>query len=62
MGNEVFIKEAELTDFELYNMKEDIREAENVASKHPKIFNEMKALLKSEYAELLEGSHIWTRD
>lgn len=61
-GNEAFVKEAELTDFELYNMKEDIREAENVASKHPEVFNEMKTLLKSEYAELLEGSHIWTRD
>jgi arylsulfatase A len=60
-GNETFVKEADLVDFELYNMNEDIREAENVAAKNPQVFEEMKTQLKSEYAGLLEGSFIWER-
>jgi arylsulfatase A len=61
-GNEAYVKEAELTDFELYNMKEDISEADNVAKKYPEVLEEMKELLASEYAALLEDSHIWSRD
>jgi arylsulfatase A len=61
-GNEAFVKEADLTDFVLYNMKEDTGEAENVASKYPDIFEEMKAQLLSEYADLLEGSFVWKRN
>ena len=57
-GNENFVKEAELIDFELYNMKEDISEAENLANRYPEVFEKMKAQLKSEYAGLLEGSFI----
>lgn len=60
-GNIVLVKEAELADFELYNMIEDIEEADNVAEKYPEIFEEMKPLLITEYSELLEGSHIWSR-
>lgn len=60
-GNEARIKEAEMVDFELYNMKADMREAHNVAAKNPEVFEEMKTQLKSEYAELLEGSFIWSR-
>ena len=61
-GNLDMIKDAELTDFVLYNMKEDISEAVNVADKYPEVFDEMKDLLKSEYAALLEESHVWKRD
>lgn len=60
-GNERLVKEADLVDFELYNMDEDISEAENVADKYPEVFNKMKSQLKSEYAALLEGSFIWQR-
>jgi arylsulfatase A len=61
-GNEKMVKEAELTDFVLYNMKEDISEVEDVASKYPEVFEKMKAQLKSEYADLLEGSFVWERE
>jgi len=60
-GNEVLVKEAELTDFVLYNMKEDISEAKNVATNYPEVFEEMKEQLKIEYAALLGGSHVWSR-
>lgn len=60
-GNEQMIKEAELTDFVLYNMNEDISESTDVSEKYPDKFEEMKELLKSEYAALLEGSFVWER-
>lgn len=61
-GNLEMIKNAELTDFVLYNMKEDISEADDVAGKYPEVFEEMKILLRSEYAALLEESHVWQRN
>ncbi|MDF1572163.1 MAG: sulfatase-like hydrolase/transferase [Bacteroidales bacterium] len=61
-GNEALAKQAEVVDFELYKMNEDIEEAENVAEKYPEKFEEMKNLLKMEYRDLLEGSHIWSRE
>jgi len=60
-GNEALIKEADLTDFVLYNMKEDIGENEDVSAKYPEIFEQMKGQLVSEYAQLLDGSHVWSR-
>lgn len=61
-GNEKLVKEAKLTDFELYDMKKDMQETENVAARYPEVFNEMKELLQSEYADLLKGSHVWVRN
>lgn len=60
-GNEHLVKTAELVDFELYDMTEDIGEAEDVAGKYPEILTKKKQQLHSEYAALLEGSHIWSR-
>ena len=61
-GNEELAKQAHLVDCELYNMNEDIAEAENVAEKYPEKLDEIKKILKSEYNNLLEGSHIWSRE
>jgi arylsulfatase A len=60
-GNLAMIKNAELADFALYNMKDDIHEAEDLSDKEPQVLEEMKERLKSEYAELLEGSFVWER-
>ncbi|MDE5419068.1 sulfatase-like hydrolase/transferase [Labilibaculum sp. DW002] len=60
-GNEKLMKEAELVDFELYDMKKDMGETENVAKDYPQVYNEMIEQLKVEYKELLEESHIWKR-
>ncbi|GAB5552965.1 MAG: sulfatase-like hydrolase/transferase [Saprospiraceae bacterium] len=60
-GNLDMIKNAELTDFILFNMKEDLSEAVDVSEKYPEVFEEMKNQLKIEYAQLLEGSHVWER-
>lgn len=60
-GNEDLIKQAQLTEFVLYNLKEDISETQDLSSTHPEIFEEMKSSLELEYSDLLEGSHVWQR-
>jgi arylsulfatase A len=60
-ANEAFVKEAELCDFVLYNMKEDISESKDVSEQYPKIFEKLKRQLTSEYSELLDDSFIWQR-
>ncbi|PKA96750.1 arylsulfatase A [Flavobacteriaceae bacterium MAR_2009_75] len=61
-GNEEQIKEAELVDFEMYNLVEDQKESENLITKNPKLFQEMKSILSKEYGQLLKGSHIWQEE
>lgn len=61
-GNEALVKEADLTDFVLYNMKEDVGENEDLSARHPDILEKMKAQLRAEYGALLEDSHIWNRE
>ncbi len=61
-GNEMLVKDAQLTDFVLYNMNEDITESVDVSEKFPETFKNMKSLLKSEYGALLEGSQVWKRN
>ncbi|TXG39038.1 sulfatase-like hydrolase/transferase [Seonamhaeicola maritimus] len=61
-SNIELVKRAELTDFVLFNLKEDISESEDLALKHPEVFEDMKTLVKSEYNELLNESHVWKRE
>ena len=61
-GNEVLIKESELTDYELYNLMKDKMESVNLIETEPEKFTEMKKLLHVEYGKLLDGSHIWKNE
>ena len=61
-GNEAFIKESKLTDFILYNLKDDASETTDITSESSKKYKEMRKKLKREYEELLADSHIWIRD
>lgn len=58
-GNEELVKDSELSDFELYNLKTDRRETTDLVAENPVVFKQMKRLLEKEYKSLLEGSHIW---
>ncbi|MBX2876826.1 MAG: sulfatase-like hydrolase/transferase [Saprospiraceae bacterium] len=60
-GNEALLRKAELADFVLYNLGQDVAETENVADKYPEVYESMKSQLQLEYADLLAGSHIWKR-
>lgn len=58
-GNEALVRESELVDFELYNLKNDISESKELSQINPEELKRMQALLNQEYAELLADSHIW---
>ncbi|GAA0877349.1 sulfatase-like hydrolase/transferase [Algoriphagus jejuensis] len=61
-GNEALLKESELADFVLYDMKNDRGESVDVSSDYPEIFEEKKNRLKAEYQGLLADSPFWKRN
>ncbi len=60
-GNYDSIKDAKMTNFSLYNLKEDRNETTDLSKSNKKQFEAMKKLLKSEYDKLVAGSHVWVR-
>ncbi|MEQ8880516.1 MAG: arylsulfatase, partial [Cyclobacteriaceae bacterium] len=58
-GNEALVRESDLVDFELYNLKDDPSESKELSQSDPNELKRMQALLNQEYAELLADSHIW---
>jgi len=60
-GNESMIRNAELVDFTMYNLVEDISESRDVSSDHPEIFDGLKEILEKQYGELVQDSHVWER-
>lgn len=61
-GNEDYVKSAKMTDFVLFNMKEDVNESEDMSLKKPEVFEKMKKEFEIQYKELLDDSHIWVRN
>ena len=61
-GNEALVKSAKLTDFVLFNLKEDINESEDLSVKETTVFENMRKEFEIRYKELLEDSHIWVRN
>lgn len=57
--NEEEVKNAPLSDFQLFNVVADVHESKELSESEPNKFAEMKALLEKEYAELLSDSHVW---
>ena len=50
----LFLEDGGTGDWELYNLKEDIGESNNLSAKYPKKVKYLKALLKSKEAELTQ--------
>ncbi len=61
-GNENMVKGAVLEDHLLYQLSEDPSEAKEVSADYPDVFKSMKELLQRQYDELLDDSHIWSRE
>jgi arylsulfatase A len=53
------VKAAKLTDFEIYKISEDIGESKNLTESHPEKLAELQKRLETQYAELLNDSHVW---
>ncbi len=52
-------KKAELTGFELYDLKNDLGETRNLASQEPARLAELQALMRAQYLEVRAESPIW---
>jgi arylsulfatase A-like enzyme len=50
----VFLEDGGSGDWELYNLKEDIGETRNLATKYPRRVKHLKALLKSIEKDLIQ--------
>ena len=58
-GNIEQIREAKLTDFELYDVTNDISEAKNLFDPQNSDHQKLKELMNVNYRDLLDGSHVW---
>ena len=54
------IAKISLTDFEIYDVSQDIAESKNLAGDPSTTTTELKAKLHEAYEDLIEGSHVWT--
>ncbi|HVX64049.1 MAG TPA: sulfatase/phosphatase domain-containing protein, partial [Pirellulales bacterium] len=53
------LKTAELAEFELYNLKDDIGETTDLAQREPEKFAELSAVMKQMYHEVRDETPIW---
>ena len=53
------LKTADLTDFELYNLADDIGESKEVSERYPEKFQELKMAMTEMYREVREESPVW---
>ncbi|MCJ8165736.1 sulfatase-like hydrolase/transferase [Pontibacter sp. E15-1] len=60
-GNVDSVRNAQMVDFELYNLAKDKGEWQNLVKSNPKQFRNMKKLLTKEYSALLQDSHVWIK-
>lgn len=50
---------AMLTDFELYDLSDDIGESKNVAAEYPEVLDTLSQSMTAAYVELSSKSHVW---
>jgi arylsulfatase A len=53
------IRDAELTDIEVYDITSDIEEGKNLAASKPELARELGDKLREHYHELVTHSHTW---
>ncbi|MBD3675730.1 MAG: sulfatase-like hydrolase/transferase [Planctomycetaceae bacterium] len=54
------IKTAQLTEFELYNLKDDLAETKDLSTEHPDRLEKMKQAILARYAEVQKNGPTWT--
>ena len=53
------LRDAELTDIEVYDLDTDIGESRNIANEDPARTARLKAKLEQQFRELVKNSHVW---
>ncbi|MEM9656788.1 MAG: sulfatase-like hydrolase/transferase [Planctomycetota bacterium] len=56
------VRDAKLTDWELYDMHRDVSETTNLATSRPELARRLAEKLESSYRELVADSHAWQPD
>jgi arylsulfatase A len=54
-----FIKSAELKTFELYNLKKDPDQTENLGTKEPSVFSDLRKIMKELWVQVQAEAPIW---
>jgi arylsulfatase A len=54
-----FIKSAELKAFELYDLKKDLGQTENLAEKEPAVFSDLRTKMKALWAQVQAEAPVW---
>tara|TARA_R110002073_G_scaffold73085_17_gene178856 strand:+ start:2673 stop:4118 length:1446 start_codon:yes stop_codon:yes gene_type:complete len=57
--NEAEVKAAELSDFQIFRITNDVDESNDLSASMPEKLDELSKRLKANYHELLNDSHIW---
>ena len=60
-GNIEAVKNAKISEIEIYKITEDISESKELSQKYPEKLSELKKKLEFEYQKLLSGSHVWSK-
>jgi len=53
------VRDARLTDLEIYDLSTDLGEKTNLAATRPELAKELQAKLDTNYRELVSNSHVW---
>ena len=53
------VRDAKLTDIEVYDLGTDIGESNNIADEDSARTSRLKAMLERQYRELVQNSHAW---
>jgi arylsulfatase A len=53
------VRNAELTDFSLYDLDADLGEHNDLAATHPELLSELSLKMQSIYVELVNSMHVW---
>ena len=53
------IRDAKVTDVEVYDISEDIHEDHNLAESRPELGKQLGDKLRARYRELVDDSHTW---
>jgi arylsulfatase A len=57
--NAAQVKAATLSDFQIFNISDDIGESQDLSASHPEKLSELKQRLTIHYRELVNDSHVW---
>jgi hypothetical protein len=58
-GDSELIKQARLTGFQLYNLRADLAQREDLAAKEPRKLQELSGLLVKKYTEVQQEGPVW---